>query len=259
MATITEKQVPPADLAASDSNPQSELHRILDHELTFSPTELRKLQRLSRVLPLPDNNIAWVRSKNFSRLLRGCTTHIQTPASSDESRHAAVLLLEALMKNQTSLCDSHASDLLTTLVECQQSPSRDVKGSAEDALKVFAQSTEPTNCINITIRYLHACLLVEKGSLPEFEDLATPTSSGFFVLAQLIPRLPKQDLAAVQTDLDSLVGSGFHHGNPAVRHHVLSLVLAIQAHLGSDQRIQDFFPRLTPPQLRLVNLYLESW
>ncbi|KAI0225350.1 suppressor of tub2 mutation [Massospora cicadina] len=259
MATFSEKLVSPTEPTLTESNLKSELHKLLSLELTFSPAELRKLLRLSRELPLPDNNLAWVQSKNFSRLLRGCTNHLHATGSSDETRCAAILVLESLMKHQAALCDPYASDLLTTLIECQQSASRDVSSSAEDALKVFAQNVEPAQCINITIRYLHACLLVEKGSLPEVEDLATPTSCGFLVLTQLIPRLPRQALDTFRTDLDCLVVSGFHHSNPTVRHHVLTLVLAIQAQLSPGQAIRDFFPRLTPAQLRLVNLYLESW
>ncbi|KAJ9048664.1 suppressor of tub2 mutation [Entomophthora muscae] len=268
MSTIVEKPTspkpkPPVKTApvsngTNESNPQAELHKLLDQKLSFNSIESRKLLRLSRELPLPDNKIAWIRSKNFSRLMEDCISHIQTADHSSDTILNSISLLVSLIKNQAALCDPYAADILRTLVDCQRSKLRDISSLAEDALKDFALQIDPVDCFNITVRHLHLCLLIEKGSLPEFEDLVTPTSSCYFVLSLVIPRLSQRFLFNVQSELDSLVGLGFHHGSTTVRHHVLALVLAIQSHLGPNQTIEEFFPRLTPAQLKLVNLYIET-
>lgn len=251
----------PIEIPPFNKAPENNIQKLIELiGSRASPADFLRLNRISRDLTSesPSFRQFWLHNECLTRLVKACLFHIQKPDISWELREPGIVLLESLIKNQGQLIDSNISEILTALVECSRNPARNASSVAEDALVAFAKNIEVHTCISTTIRFLHACLLVEKGSLPDLEDLATPTASGFLILVHAIPRLNPERLNTYKLDLDSLVSTGFSHTVSVVRHHTLSLVLAIYNMLEPGQ-LQVFFPRLTSAQLKLIELYLDSW
>eukprot|EP00002_Diphylleia_rotans_P039959 TRINITY_DN9389_c0_g1_i6.p1 TRINITY_DN9389_c0_g1~~TRINITY_DN9389_c0_g1_i6.p1 ORF type:complete len:1279 (-),score=272.44 TRINITY_DN9389_c0_g1_i6:184-4020(-) len=224
----------PAKKSVAESNAVVQILRHLT-------AELYRVEALHRLIRLSRENLASVWSPYFGPILTAVLNSIADPEP--QTRELVHLVLQEMATHQSSHFRDYVELVLPRLLDGLRDPIREVVIAAESSSEVFVRRVAPEKCLeNLALM------------LPSEEP---PVLTGVVhSLSIVVERLTGDYVVTKLPNIVPGLFRAFSHASPVVRKAVVFCLVAVHHSVGSH--LEPYLESLTPPQRKLVSVYLEN-